>query len=111
MNLMTHLGYAAQVEFSADDDCFIGHIAGIADVVGFHADTVAELKTAFKESVEDYLATCAAANREPQRPYSGKIMLRIEPRIHAQIAMYAKAQGKSLNLWTQDLFTKAVAAH
>lgn len=108
MNTITHQGYAARVEFSAEDDCFVGHIAGISDIVGFHGDTVAELKAAFKEAVDDYLATCAAAKRAPQRPYSGKIMLRIEPAIHAQAAMFAKAQGKSLNMWTQDVFKQAM---
>lgn len=57
---MLYKGYAAHVEFSADDDCFVGHIAGIRDVVGFHATNVKALRAAFHEAVDDYLATCEA---------------------------------------------------
>lgn len=47
MNAMTYKGYMARVEFDSDDEIFVGHIAGIRDRVGFHADTVADLKEAF----------------------------------------------------------------
>ena len=30
MNVMTHKGYAARVEFDADDRIFVGHLAGIS---------------------------------------------------------------------------------
>lgn len=99
---MTFKGYAARIEFSADDDCFIGHIAGIRDVVGFHADSVSGLKQAFQESVEDYLQTCEAANKTPQKPYSGKLMLRLPPEIHAAVATAAQLSGKSINQWASE---------
>jgi predicted HicB family RNase H-like nuclease len=55
---MTRKGYAARMEYSDEDACFIGHIAGIKDVIGFHGESVKELRTAFEEAVEDYLSTC-----------------------------------------------------
>lgn len=58
MKPMTYKGYAAQIECSDEDACFIGHIAGIADVIGFHADNVQDLRDAFGVAVDDYLATC-----------------------------------------------------
>ena len=67
MNTMTYKGYAARIEYSDDDACFIGHIAGIVDVVGFHANNVPELRAAFEEAVEDYLATCAKLGRAAQK--------------------------------------------
>ena len=75
MNTMTYRGYAARIEYSDEDQCLIGHIAGINDVVGFHGDSVAELRTAFEEAVEDYLEACEKLGRAPQKPYSGKLML------------------------------------
>lgn len=54
MSTMTFKGYAAKIEYSDDDACFIGHIAGIKDVIGFHAETVKELRAAFEEAVDDY---------------------------------------------------------
>ena len=72
MNTMTCKGYAASIEYSDDDECFIGHIAGIKDRVGFHGESVIELKEAFHDAVEDYLETCTAVGKEPQKPYSGR---------------------------------------
>ena len=108
MNTMTHRGYAAHIEYSEEDQAFVGHIAGIRDVVGFHGESVQELRAAFIEAVDDYLETCAKLGRSPQKPYSGKIMLRVDPAIHARAAAAAEAQGKSLNAWAQELLQKAV---
>jgi predicted HicB family RNase H-like nuclease len=109
MNMMTYKGYAARIEYSDDDGCFVGHIAGIRDVIGFHGESVAELRDAFSEAVDDYLATCEKLGRPPQKPYSGKVLLRIDPQLHAQAAALAEAQGKSLNAWTQEQIQRAVA--
>ena len=107
MNTMLYKGYAAKIEYSDEDGCFIGHIAGINDVVGFHGESVTELRTAFEEAVEDYLETCVKLNRSPQKSYSGNLMLRIPPEIHAAVATAAEVSGKSINQWTIDTFKKA----
>ncbi len=36
-NQMRYKGYFAKVEYSEEDDAFVGHIAGIQDIIGFHA--------------------------------------------------------------------------
>jgi len=65
MHTMTYKGLSARVEFDGEDDVFVGRLAGIDDVVGFHADSVEGLKTAFHESVDDYLETCHKRGRGP----------------------------------------------
>ena len=107
MSTMTYRGYAARIEYSDEDGCFIGHIAGIKDVIGFHAETVKELREAFEGAVDDYLATCEKSGRAPQRPYSGKLMLRVSPEVHARAAMMAEAHGMSLNQWAAEVLSKA----
>ncbi|HLF89860.1 MAG TPA: type II toxin-antitoxin system HicB family antitoxin [Anaerolineales bacterium] len=107
MKTMNYKGYSAKIEYSDEDKCFIGHIAGIKDVVGFHGESVAELRDAFEEAVEDYLETCARLNRTPQKPYSGKLMLRIPPDIHAAVAIAAEVSGKSINQWAAEKFAEA----
>ena len=107
MSTMNYKGYAARIEYSDEDGCFIGHIAGIKDVIGFHAESVNELRMAFEEAVDDYLATCAKAGRAPQKPYSGKLMLRVPPEVHARAAMMAEAHGMSINQWAADVLSKA----
>ena len=108
---MIYKGYAAQIEYSDDDGCFIGHIAGINDVVGFHGESVAELRAAFEDAVNDYLETCEKLRRPPQKPYSGNLMLRIPPEVHAAIAMAAEVSGKSINQWATDMFAEALPAN
>lgn len=108
MNTMTYRGYAARIDYSDDDVCFVGHLVGINDVVGFHGESVAELRAAFEEAVDDYLQTCEKLNRAPQKPYSGDLVLRIPPEVHAAIAMAAEVNGKSINQWATDTFADAL---
>jgi predicted HicB family RNase H-like nuclease len=107
---MEHKGFAARVEYSEEDECFIGHIAGISDVIGFHGDSVAELRAAFVESVEDYLATCKKLGKAPNKPYSGQFRLRLKPELHARAAMVAETRGKSLNTWVSEVIERGLTA-
>ena len=110
MNTMMHKGYAARVEYSEEDGCFIGHIAGIRDVIGFHGDSVVALRTAFEEAVDDYLDTCAKLGREPNHPYSGQFRLRLRPELHAMAAITAETKGKSLNAWVAEVIENSLTA-
>ncbi len=110
MNTMTYKGFAARIEYSDADGCFIGHLAGIRDVVGFHGESVSELRAAFEEAVDDYLATCEKLNKEPNKPYSGQFRLRLPPELHARAAMAAEMHGQSLNTWVSDVIEKSIAA-
>ena len=65
---LSYKGYKARVEFDADDRIFFGRVAGIEDGVGFHADTVDDLIAAFHEAVDDYLQTCVASDKQPEKP-------------------------------------------
>lgn len=97
MNTMTFQGYVALIEYSDEVQCFVGHIAGIHDIVGFHGEPVAELRTAFEEAVDDYLEACEKLSRAPQKPYSGKLMLRVPPEVHAAVAVAAEAFAKAVH--------------
>lgn len=108
MNMLTYKGFAARLEFDAEDELFVGQIAGINDVIGFHADTAVGLKPAFHEAVDDYLATCAKLGKAPEKPYSGKLMLRVDPALHARAARAAAMAGKSLNAWGEETLAKAL---
>jgi predicted HicB family RNase H-like nuclease len=106
-NAMTYKGYAARIEFDAEDRIFFGRLTGIRDMVTFHGQTVNELEAAFKEAVDHYLDTCARLGDAPNKPYSGKLTLRIPSSVHAAIASAAETSGKSLNKWVSDLLDQA----
>lgn len=75
--------------------------------MGFHADTVEDLREAFHEAVEDYLETCARLGKDPQRAYSGQMMFRVSPETHHKAALAAELVGKSLNQWAEEVLGKA----
>jgi predicted HicB family RNase H-like nuclease len=107
MNMMSYKGYMARVDYDAEDELFIGHLAGINDVVGFHADTVDGLKGAFHEAVDDYIATCKRVGKPAERPFSGRVMFRVSPEVHAQAALAAQLSGKSSNQWAEEALRDA----
>ena len=106
---MEYKGFVAKIEYSERDGCIVGHVAGIRDVIGFHGESVAELRAAFEEAVDDYLATCKNLERAPNKPYSGQFRLRLAPGLHARAAMLAEARGKSLNAWVSEVIEKSIS--
>jgi predicted HicB family RNase H-like nuclease len=109
MGAMVYKGYAARVEYDAKDRIFVGHLAGIKDIVAFHGTTVDELETRFRESVDNYLEISEKAGLKPQKSYSGKLVLRMPPEVHARCAMMAQAHGKSLNQWVTEVLEQEVS--
>jgi predicted HicB family RNase H-like nuclease len=63
---MKYKNYIARIEYDDADRIFVGHLAGIKDIVGFHGSTVDELESAFHEAVENYLAICEETGRLAQ---------------------------------------------
>jgi predicted HicB family RNase H-like nuclease len=107
-NVMTYKGYSARIEYDDDDGILFGQIAGIRDGVGFHADNVDELRAAFHEAVDDYLEICAKIGKQPEKAYSGKVMFRVPPELHARIARAAELAGQSLNQWGEKVLERSV---
>ena len=107
MNTMSYNGYSARVEFDAEDRLFVGHIAGIRDIVGFHGKSVAELEAAFHEAVDDYLAACKKLEQSPDKPYSGRVTLRLPPKVHPRASAAAQVQGVSFNQWAAQVLDSA----
>jgi len=107
MNMMKYKKYIARIEFDDIDRIFVGRMAGIDDIVTFHGSTVDELENAFHEAVEHYLAVSEETGRPAQKPYSGNLMLRINPDIHAAVATASKVQGMSINQWAADVLDNA----
>jgi predicted HicB family RNase H-like nuclease len=107
---MTYKGQTARVEFDARDDILVGRLVGITDVVSFHADSVAGLRAAFEEAVDDYLETCAKLGKAPQQSASGRLMLRVPPEVHGAALVAAQAAGTSLNQWAAKVLAEAARA-
>jgi predicted HicB family RNase H-like nuclease len=106
---MEYKGYTARVEFDQDAGILFGEVEGLRDVVTFEATDVSGLEKAFRESVDDYLAMCAERGEDPEKPYSGKFIVRVDPKLHRDIATAAARAGKSLNAFTSEVLDEWVA--
>jgi len=78
MTTMTYKSYQAIVEFDEDADIFDGEVINLRDVITFQGRSVDELKRAFAESLDDYLAFCKAHGEEPEKPFSGQFVVRAD---------------------------------
>lgn len=108
MNTMTHKGYTARVEFDDRDNLLVGRILGIRTMISFHGETVGELRQQFEDAVDDYLRDCKADGSKPEKPASGKLLLRVPPEVHGKAMVAAQAAGMSLNQWATELLQGAV---
>ena len=104
---MTHKGYTARVEYDERDNIFVGRVLGIRTIVSFHGQTVDQLREEFAATVEDYVADCKDQGVSPEKPASGKILLRVSPEVHGAALVAAQASGKSLNQWATEILKEA----
>jgi len=108
MNTMSYKGYTARVEYDERDNIFVGRIPGIRSIISFHGETVTELRVEFEHAVKDYLAECKQEGIHPEKPASGKLLLRVPPEVHGRALVAAQAAGKSLNQWATEVLQDAV---
>jgi len=107
--MMEYKGYLGKVEFDADAGILHGEVVGIRDVVTFQGKSVDEVEDAFRESVDDYLAFCKERGEQPDKPCSGKFLVRLDSELHRKLNLLAIAEGESLNSWVSQRLTEAVA--
>ena len=105
--MLNYKGYTGQVEFDDEAGLFHGEVLGLRDVVTFQGTSVGELKQAFKESVDDYLEFCRVRGETPDKPFSGRLMLRLPPELHRKVYTSSKREGKSLNQWIAERLERA----
>ena len=106
--MMEYKGYFARVEFDDEANIFHGEVINLRDVITFEGESVDELRKAFTESVEDYLEFCAERGEDPEKPYSGKFLVRVGPELHKTLVIQARRNGKSLNTWVSDALNQVV---
>jgi predicted HicB family RNase H-like nuclease len=107
--VLKYKGYHGSTEYSLEDDCLHGRLLGINDMITYEGNSVKEIKIAFKDSVDDYLTFCKEQGKEPNKPYSGKMMFRVDPQVHAKAALAAQLKGISLNQWAEEVLREAAS--
>jgi predicted HicB family RNase H-like nuclease len=101
-------GYTADIRYSEEDGLLVGHVAGISTIIGFHGESVGEVRKAFEEAVDFYLET----EPSPEKPFTGHITLWVTPEIHAQLFRKAqKAGAGNLGDWIAQELKTSVLQH
>ncbi|MEP7212692.1 MAG: type II toxin-antitoxin system HicB family antitoxin [Acidobacteriota bacterium] len=107
-NILDYKGYKAKIEFSADDNVFVGRLIGVNEIVVFDAETVEGLKESMRLSVDFYIQTCKAEGKKLKKNFSGKVLFRLPNTLHERIAEAAARHNKSINEWGKEVFETAV---
>lgn len=108
--MMKYKEYVAKVEYDEEADLLHGEVINIRDVITFQGRSVDELHQAFEASVEDYLEYCEELGEKPDKPFSGRFVLRTSPDLHRELYVEAKKEGVSLNQWINQRLAALVHA-
>ena len=104
---MQYKGYRAAVTYDSEAGVIHGEVVDTRDVIFFEATSVEQLNKEFQFSIDDYLAVCAEKGRTPDKPFSGRIPLRLRPEVHRAATVAARTGGKSLNAWLAETIEQA----
>ena len=106
--MIEYKGYVGVFDFEPDSGSFHGTVVNTNDVISFYGSSVAELRREMRRSVEEYLAFCREQDRPPEKPFSGKVLLRTTPELHRKVALQAARRRLSMNAWLQEVLEQAV---
>ncbi len=82
MKTMTYRGYTAEIIYSDEDECFVGNVVNIDDIICFHGDTDEELRAAFEGMVDLYIEALEEPENPPQKHFAGRLLSRLRQALH-----------------------------
>ena len=109
-NTMQYRGYVASVSYAADERRFYGDVLDLADSITFSGSSVRELEEGFAAAVDAYLDWCAERGKEPAKPFSGRVLLRLTPDLHRAATLAAAARRQSLNAYLVGCVERTLVA-
>jgi len=101
--MMEYKGYIGKVKIDDEADILYGEVINVRDVITFEGTSVDEIRKAFRESVDDYLDFCSQRGEPPEKPFSGKFVIRLPAELHRKAYIQAKLEDKSLNSWVTEV--------
>lgn len=110
MQTLSYKGYVGTAELDLGRNVCFGKVMFVRDLVTYEAHEISQIQAAFEAAVEDYLETCAELDREPERPFSGTLQVRISSSLHRRVAKCAALQNMTLNAAINDALDKFVTA-
>lgn len=109
MKTIEYKGYVAEVGIDLENELFYGNVFGARDVISFNGKTTHQLIKNFEEAIDNYVEYCEEEGIEPEKPYSGKFNVRIDPSTHKKLAKQAFQSEMSLNDLVKSALEKEVS--
>jgi len=106
--MMEYKGYIGKVEIDEEAGILYGEVINVRDVITFEGESVDEIQKAFRESVDDYLEFCTERGESPEKPFSGKFVVRLPAELHREAYIRAKLKDQSLNRWVTEVLQRAL---
>lgn len=105
--MMEYKGNLGEAEFDESVGVLHGRVVNVRPILTFESDRASDVRSAFEDTVDDYLAWYAEDGREPEQPFSGTLLMGGTPELHRAVALAAARQNKSMNAWTTEVLAKA----
>jgi predicted HicB family RNase H-like nuclease len=105
--MIEYKGYTGVFEFDTELELFSGFVVDLRDQIYFEGGSVEELKASMRRAIEHYLEVCEARGEEPEKPFSGKLNVRLGSDLHRAVAVAAAARGESINSWLIHVVSSA----
>nr|WP_315261059.1 type II toxin-antitoxin system HicB family antitoxin [uncultured Duganella sp.] len=107
MHILKYKGYEGSAEIDMDLRVCRGKILFVTDLITYQAPSPSELQNEFEAAVDDYLDTCKALNRSPEKPLKGSFNVRVKPELHKAAFIRAVRENSSMN----DIVVQALTAY
>lgn len=107
--MIEYKGYIGSVEFDSDIESFHGTVINTNDVITFYGSSVSELREEMKKSIETYFEFCRVQGREPEKPFSGKLLIQTSPELHSRVALEAAHRHVNINTYIEEILEKSLA--
>jgi predicted HicB family RNase H-like nuclease len=108
MNTLVYKDFVGSFNYIEEEEILYGKIQGISDLVTFEGASIAEVKNAFIEAVDDYIELCKEVNKDPYKSFKGTFNVRISSELHRQATLKATRHNLNLNQFVQKAIEKAV---
>lgn len=102
MDVLEYKGYVTKVQYDAAAQVLYGKVQGIVDAVNYESATMDGVEAAFHDSVDRYLAFCAAVGRRPCKAFKGQFNVRIKPALHKAMVRWAMQNEITLNAAVEE---------
>ncbi|MCP3685106.1 MAG: type II toxin-antitoxin system HicB family antitoxin [bacterium] len=104
---LIYKGFVGKVWFDNKDLVLKGKVLNASMPVEFFSNSTGKIEPAFQAAVDKHISACDESGSDPEKAFSGKFVLRIDPELHRLITGYATSAGKSLNQWILDVIVPA----